>query len=182
MIGSRVVLVASAFVVLAGIAAIVAGCGRPAHGDGMVVNGVSDCESCHLGDYNATSSPIHSSVGFPVTCADCHVTTTWLGAVGKHSAQAEAKFPVGSGRHSGIACDQCHDSALSQDYSKNPNCTASECHNGAGQTARLHTKPDFLNGHDNGASTWANHNGDTNKMFCLDSGCHPGGGGAQDGG
>ena len=174
-------MVAPRVIVFGVVLVLLAGCGNPPAHDASsgVVVGKADCVTCHLADYNGTSTPVHLTVGFPTTCGDCHLTTTWLGAVGKHSNAAEAIFPIASGRHSGIACNDCHDTTLAPSYQTNPNCTASECHNGAGQTARDHTKADFLANHDNGANTWANHNGDTNKMFCLD--CHKGGGGADGG-
>ena len=181
MVGSRVIFFGLASLVGVGaLAVLAAGCGGPpAHSGGMVIGSKADCVGCHQSNYDATSTPAHVTVGFPTTCADCHITTTWLGAVGKHSQAAEAVFPIGSGRHAGIACNACHDTTLAANYQTNANCTASECHNGAGQTARDHTKTDFLANHDNGPNTWSSHNGDTNKMFCLD--CHQGGGGADGG-
>ncbi len=63
----------------------------------------TDCASCHLADYNATTDPNHRSAGFPTDCAECHGTsfTGWSGANFDHD------FPISSGRHA-VACSECH--------------------------------------------------------------------------
>jgi hypothetical protein len=64
----------------------------------------NNCVSCHLSDYQATSDPKHSAAGFPQTCESCHGSfSTWQG--GRYDAH---DFPIYSGRHSGLACSQCH--------------------------------------------------------------------------
>jgi len=82
-----------------------AGC----HGDG-VYNGKSTlCASCHQSDYNGTTTPNHTSAGFPATCATCHNTTQWLGATFDHDGPY---FPIYSGAHKGrwSSCATCHTS------------------------------------------------------------------------
>ncbi len=70
---------------------------------GGVYTGLStDCASCHLSQFNATTNPNHSSAGFPTTCAACHTTTSWQGATFNHT-----QFPITSGPHA-VSCVQCH--------------------------------------------------------------------------
>jgi hypothetical protein len=62
----------------------------------------SDCSSCHQADYQA--APGHASSGFPMTCEQCHNTTTWLDANFDHS------FFALTGGHTSATCEQCHTS------------------------------------------------------------------------
>lgn len=61
------------------------------------------CIDCHQTDYNQTTNPNHVSAGFPTTCNTCHNTTTWAGATFNHT-----QFPIASGHHSNITCQECH--------------------------------------------------------------------------
>jgi len=61
------------------------------------------CSSCHLDDYQQTTSPAHVGAGFPTNCTQCHNTTQWLGAVFNHPAA----FPLTNG-HAGRTCSACH--------------------------------------------------------------------------
>jgi hypothetical protein len=63
-----------------------------------------DCYGCHKADYDATTSPNHQSTGFPTTCENCHFSThvSWNQAVFNH------RFPIHSGAHRNIACNECH--------------------------------------------------------------------------
>jgi hypothetical protein len=60
------------------------------------------CVTCHQRDYNS-ASPNHVSAGFPTTCNTCHTTTTWTGATFNHT-----QFPIASGHHHSLTCQQCH--------------------------------------------------------------------------
>ena len=62
------------------------------------------CVSCHLPDYQKTTTPNHVAASFPQTCETCHNTTQWLGAVFNHNA---TKFPL-TGKHTTVACATCH--------------------------------------------------------------------------
>ncbi len=62
-----------------------------------------DCASCHINDYNSTTSPNHAASGFPTTCETCHNETAWEGATFDHTA-----FPIDSGKHKGLSCTDCH--------------------------------------------------------------------------
>jgi hypothetical protein len=69
----------------------------------------TDCYGCHKAVYDATNSPPHVAAGFPTSCATCHSTSTWLGAVFNHTW-----FPTNHGNANGV-CATCHTN--SSDYS-----------------------------------------------------------------
>jgi hypothetical protein len=64
----------------------------------------TDCASCHMADYNRTTTPNHAAAGFPTTCTMCHTTTQWKGATFDHS---KTPFPL-TGKHTTVQCAQCH--------------------------------------------------------------------------
>jgi len=113
----------------------------------------------------ANPPPNHPLMGYPKTCADCHTTATWLGAIG----HPELLFPIAAGVHANIACRSCHDVSISSNFKVNANCTAT-CHSAAnteGFNSTNSAVPE-VSGHHNGA-TFDN----TNPMFCRS--CHPDG-------
>lgn len=59
-----------------------------------------ECSSCHRDDYQ--QAPNHVTSNFPLTCEQCHGTTTWLDATFDHPS-----FPL-TGGHNGVTCIQCH--------------------------------------------------------------------------
>ena len=63
---------------------------------------VDNCSDCHLNDYLATTDPNHQNAGFPTTCETCHTTRMWDGAVFDHD------FPIDSGKHKNLDCNECH--------------------------------------------------------------------------
>ena len=77
------------------------------HGGGVYQGLGTECATCHQSDYDGTTEPVHSAAGFPVTCQNCHNTTTWDGATFDHDASF---FPIYSGSHSGrwSDCTDCH--------------------------------------------------------------------------
>jgi len=94
------------------------------HGDGVYKGKPATCVSCHLGDYNATTNPKHSTSGFGTNCQSCHTgTTTWLGAVFNHGATL---FPL-TGAHLATPCLDCHGDGV---YKGKPTACAS-CHQAA---------------------------------------------------
>ena len=96
------------------------------HKNGVYQGTSTECASCHLDDYNGTSDPNHKASGFPTDCEQCHGTSAsgWSGADFDHS------FPITSGRHSGVACSECH---TTSDY-RVFNCLG--CHEQSGTNAR----------------------------------------------
>ena len=79
------------------------------HSKGYV--GIStDCVSCHLNKYTASTNPAHTAAKFPTTCATCHSTTAWVPSTYNHDSQY---FPINSGRHKGqwTLCSECHTNA-----------------------------------------------------------------------
>ena len=69
-----------------------------------VFTGLStDCASCHLDSYQATTNPNHAAAGFATTCATCHTTVQWSGGSFIHSST----FPLAQA-HAVPACVDCH--------------------------------------------------------------------------
>jgi hypothetical protein len=85
-----------------------------------------DCYSCHTADYNGTTNPVHSTAGFPTTCATCHTTTAWTGAVFNHTW-----FPETHGGANSV-CATCHTNPANYTVFQ---CT--QCH-GGGVAANFH--------------------------------------------
>lgn len=68
-----------------------------------------ECYSCHQTDYNNTTNPKHSSLGFPVTCEICHTLDPgWTPA--SYKEHDSKSFPIYSGSHKGTwnTCTECH--------------------------------------------------------------------------
>ncbi|CAN5456131.1 hypothetical protein BH10PLA1_BH10PLA1_04700 [soil metagenome] len=72
------------------------------HASGVFTALSTACVACHLGTYQATTSPNHAASGFGTTCTDCHTTASWLNATFAHTA-----FPISSGAHK-LSCISCH--------------------------------------------------------------------------
>ncbi len=69
----------------------------------------TDCVSCHLADYNSTTSPAHQTLGFSTACAQCHsLAPGWKPS--KYEQHDSQFFPIFSGRHRGKwdLCTDCH--------------------------------------------------------------------------
>jgi hypothetical protein len=96
-----------------------AGC-EACHADRVYRGKPSDCASCHLTNYQATTNPPHAAAGYPTTCANCHNTTAWLGAPFDHSV---TNFPL-TGAHLAASCQLCHGDGV---YKGKPTDCAS-CH------------------------------------------------------
>ena len=79
-----------------------------------------NCFGCHADAYTATRSPDHVRAGFPTSCESCHFAnhTSWSQAVFRHA------FPIGSGRHAGFACSDCHVAADFRQFQ----CTGCHAH------------------------------------------------------
>jgi hypothetical protein len=80
------------------------------------------CASCHQSNYNNTSNPNHSSLGFSANCEDCHTTVPgWEPALMPNHSDYYAL----NGAHATVAgnCYLCH----SGNYTNTPN-TCYACH------------------------------------------------------
>jgi hypothetical protein len=64
----------------------------------------SRCESCHLANYKATTTPAHTAAGFGTDCESCHSPRAWSGAGFDH---ARTRFPL-TGAHRPLPCSRCH--------------------------------------------------------------------------
>ena len=74
------------------------------HVNGQFAGTPTDCYSCHVKDFNATTSPNHVQGGFSQQCQMCHTTTAWQPATFDHSKTA---FPL-TGAHLNVSCATCH--------------------------------------------------------------------------
>jgi hypothetical protein len=65
-----------------------------------------ECVSCHQADYDRTSNPDHTQIGYSTNCQTCHRYSdmSWSDAVFEHN---QAAFPL-YGKHAVVACEQCH--------------------------------------------------------------------------
>ena len=56
------------------------------HQSGTYQGTPTDCQACHLDDFNGTTNPNHRNQGFGTDCQVCHRgVDTWRGAVFNHS-------------------------------------------------------------------------------------------------
>jgi hypothetical protein len=74
------------------------------HASGVFVGLATQCVSCHLTTFQATTNPQHASNGIPQTCEQCHSTANWGNASFDHS---KTPFPL-TGAHVTVQCTQCH--------------------------------------------------------------------------
>jgi len=92
------------------------------HANGYVGTS-TECNSCHVADYNSATNPNHKTLALPVTCGTCHTTNLgWQPATfGIHSNY----YPL-TGAHAAIAsnCVLCHKGGT---YPNTPN-TCYGCH------------------------------------------------------
>ncbi len=160
------------------------------HPNGVYQGTSTECVSCHLANYNATTDPNHRNAGFPTDCANCHGTsaTSWSDATFSHTG-----FPL-QGRHATAACTQCHPNGVYQgtstacvschlaDYNgtTDPNhrnagfpTDCANCHgtSATGWSGAVFNHPFPLTGHHAGASCSDCHQTSDFRVFnCL--GCH----------
>lgn len=73
------------------------------HADGFAGTS-TNCDSCHLNDFNAATNPDHREAGFPLSCETCHSTTAWIPGAFNHDLTA---FPL-RGQHVSLECESCH--------------------------------------------------------------------------
>ena len=82
----------------------------------------TNCDACHMPDYNASTNPDHPDLAIPLTCDDCHTTDPgWIPA----TFDIHDQFYILTGAHLDIAtdCVACHNG----DYNNTPN-TCDGCH------------------------------------------------------
>lgn len=118
----------------------------------------NQCVDCHSDAFAASTFPEHET--FQPTCLDCHDTSGWQGATGRHP---ELAFPIASGIHA-YACLDCHERARGKNGAENTSCVG--CHEGVHDRAVL--DPIHL---DFGLSDYPTD--DAAPNFCLN--CHPSG-------
>ena len=140
------------------------------HSDNVFNNKPTNCYSCHAADY-AGATPNHPAAGFSTaSCANCHNTTTFTGAVFNHNTNTS--FPL-TGAHQAAACTSCHSDGV---YNGKPTDCAS-CHmadyNGATPNHATSGFPASTCANCHTTTTWsgATFNHSTNTSFPL-TGAH----------
>ncbi|MBK6542519.1 MAG: hypothetical protein IPG10_14795 [Flavobacteriales bacterium] len=114
----------------------------------------TDCDACHMADFNATTNPDHQAAQFPTDCAQCHSISAWSPSTFDHDGMY---FPIYSGTHNGEwnTCVECHTDP--NDYSV---FSCIDCHE-----------------HDDQAQVDNDHSGENgysyNSAACFN--CHPNG-------
>lgn len=89
------------------------------------------CEDCHLMEFREAIDPVHVDV-YPERCVACHGNAAW--APVDYTGHDEYMFPLISGSHAGLDCEECHPApANTLDF------TCTECHE--------HEKPDMDDEH-----------------------------------
>ncbi len=78
------------------------------HKNGQYKGTTTDCYTCHLVDFNGTTTPSHVISQFSHTCLICHSNVAWKPATFNHSTTA---FPL-VGAHVSAACVNCHKNGL----------------------------------------------------------------------
>ena len=104
------------------------------HKNGNDYSGLSpDCVSCHLADYQGTTSPNHGSLGFSQNCAECHSINGWTPA---NLPDHDPIFPIYSGKHKGEwnECTDCHTTGSTATFS----CIDCHEHSNANELANEH--------------------------------------------
>jgi hypothetical protein len=87
----------------------------------------TQCDSCHLKDWQNTTNPNHPSAGpefASSNCQQCHLFDTWLGAKFNHSSTG---FALTNG-HANVPCASCH---INNNYNLTiapTDCGNSGCH------------------------------------------------------
>jgi hypothetical protein len=102
------------------------GCFQSHAGDQQELSG-TNCSSCHMTDYAATTAPVHRDTPqvFSTACDGCHRTVGWKPALeGLHSDV----FVIASGPHAPFACQGCHDLASGQPSKAGANTNCIQCH------------------------------------------------------
>jgi hypothetical protein len=74
------------------------------HASGVFVGLSTTCLSCHLTNFQKTTTPNHVTSGFPTDCQVCHNTAAWVPSIFDHS---KTVFPL-TGTHTTVACVNCH--------------------------------------------------------------------------
>ena len=65
----------------------------------------SECVSCHLTNFNATTNPNHVTAKFPTDCKTCHTSVAWVPSTFNHTTGTT--FPL-TGAHTAATCISCH--------------------------------------------------------------------------
>jgi len=100
---------------------------------GTTVGASQNCYSCHQQNYNEAEN--HLTQGYPLTCDQCHTTTSWDEAEFDHNA---SNFPL-TGAHIATECAACHKTVYAGTpidcascHTDNYNSSANPSHTAAG--------------------------------------------------
>jgi hypothetical protein len=134
----------------------------------------TECNACHITDFNQSTNPNHLTLNIPTDCASCHTTNPdWNPATfGIHN-----EYYVLTGAHAAIAnqCVSCHNG----DYNNTPN-TCVGCHqDDYNQTTNpshiaLNFSTDCASCHTESAWSPAEFSSHDNQYFPIYTGAHEG--------
>lgn len=120
-----------------GVALVVAcgwlwvGCGG-GHDDAFREVGADDCSTCHLAEFQSTSQPPHSALGYSQGCVDCHGSKNWRPPENPDT-HPDVDFLISAGPHRPelVACSDCHDPTMDVTSIAGLNTNCVGCHTGA---------------------------------------------------
>ncbi len=69
----------------------------------------TNCDACHLTDYNSTTDPNHVTAGFPTDCATCAAMR--VPGTTPPFDHNTTSFPL-QGAHTNVNCLECHSNGL----------------------------------------------------------------------
>ncbi len=81
----------------------------------------TSCFSCHMKDFQSTTSPTHIPAGFSTTCQQCHGFDNWFGVRFDHLKYTGFAL---TGMHATLECAACH----VQNHFKNTPANCVACH------------------------------------------------------
>ncbi|MFB3813540.1 MAG: cytochrome c3 family protein [Terriglobales bacterium] len=149
------------------------------HAGGRYTGTPTNCDACHLNEYNSTTNPNHKAAGFPTDCSICHSTTSWAGATFDHT---KTGFPL-TGAHATLQCAACHTSGYTGTSAQCVSChlndynrTTNPNHQSAGlptDCAVCHTTTTWSGATFDHAKTGFALTGAHVKVSCVS--CHVGG-------
>ena len=89
------------------------------------------CVSCHMKEYQKTTSPPHASSQFATTCESCHSFDSWLGASFNGTAFDHSAPPISfklTNGHANVPCASCHVGGNYNLHIVEADCGNSGCH------------------------------------------------------
>jgi len=94
----------------------------------------SECNACHIDNYNQATDPDHKTAGVSTDCEICHTTTAWAPSTFNHTSTGFAL----TGAHRNRQCSDCHVGSTS---GASPDCIS--CHRAEYNSAPEHVSQGY---------------------------------------